>query len=88
MKKTTCEHLIDMLSDEQCRGEMTGHQKAALEDVIQLLELCTVEQLRELKSELATAKEAICQMCRARGEEQHILCGCATCKYGGGKNGE
>jgi len=41
------------------------------------------DALEELSRELDTAKSAICEMCRTRGKEQHILCGCASCKYGG-----
>lgn len=55
----------------------------AFDELYDYQSIGSVEEFRTIKSELDTAKTAICDTCRTRGKEQHILCACVSCKYGG-----
>lgn len=46
--QTVVEHLKDMLADDLCRGEMTGYQEQALQNVIALLNGIDFNRLCEL----------------------------------------
>ena len=45
IEKTYKEHLEDMLSDKECSGEMTGYQHQAVDAMIELLSVCSYEEL-------------------------------------------
>lgn len=59
---------------------------AALQQLKRFEAIGTVKQCEELRKELNIAKTSICQLCKTRSVEQKIICGCATCKYGGNQN--
>lgn len=46
-EKTYKEHLEDMLSDKECSDEMTGYQHQAVDAMIELLSVCSYEELCE-----------------------------------------
>lgn len=45
--KTYKEHLEDMLCDKECSDEMTGYQHQAVDAMIELLSVCSYEELCE-----------------------------------------
>lgn len=47
MEKTYKEHLEDMLCDKECSDKMTGYQHQAVDAMIELLSVCSYEELRE-----------------------------------------
>ena len=39
-------------------------------------------RIAELEKQHQVDKVALCAMCKARGQEQNLICGCASCHYG------